>query len=174
MYWRYFRSIPMTWVGIGFMAPGVAVLALSLVFANWADLKGTERRVLPLSLFGLGSAFFFPGLLLFSRAMRELHRRVAALRDGARVHATVNSITHSNVTVNNRSYLHINWTWHGSDGERGEGRTPPLSPEHASRWRPGDQITAFRHPQIPFFAEADVYGFRSVVPAPRPRESRVL
>lgn len=171
MYWRYFRSIPMTWVGMGFLAPGIAVLVLAAWMTWWPDLKGSGRWVLPLAVFALGALFFTAGSIMFNRAMRELRVRVTALRDGSPVDATVNSITYSNVTVNNRSYLHVNWSWRTSGGEKGDGKTPPLSPEHAHRWRPGDRITAFRHPAIPYFAEADVYGFRSVVPPPRARAS---
>lgn len=161
----------MTWVGLGFLAPGVGVLAAAGVFAFAGNLKGSERLIIPLAISGLGMFFFIAGAVMFTRAIRELRIRVTALRDGSPVAARVESITYSNITVNNRAYMHLNWSWRAS-GAKGEGQTPPLSPEHANRWRRGDPITAFRHPANPRFAEADVYGFRSVVPASRPRDLR--
>ena len=125
----------------------------------WPVSTGAPSPWLSLVIGAMGLAFLVPAAYFFGRYLREILRRVTALKRGRYVVGVAGGTVASGVTGPNSRCL--TWSWPGEDGKRHTGKSIPVTKEYAAHWRKGDEIAVYIHPTDTSFAEADIFGYRS-------------
>ncbi len=151
------------WVGLIFTIVSTAILLGALVLAVAGG--SYETYLIPvLVMLALGAAFFIPGSIMFTVAVRGAARRLRIVQNGVRVNGTIVSIRDGSTTVTTQHhetrYQFVEYGWIGMDGQRHTARSSEAHPDTFNQFRGSEQIAVFMDAEHPAQAEIDLYGLR--------------
>jgi hypothetical protein len=156
VFWRYLKAGFWFWFGAVFALFGIIFFPIGLFLPS--------SEPVPRFLFlGIGGGCFWLGAYLVRRDVRDIARRVRALKAGQPFPGRVEGIVSAHMEINGHPRFYVAWSWQGPDGTIRHGKSPPLGRKRAHHWQKGGEIAVYADPANPENAEADVYGFRTRV-----------
>jgi hypothetical protein len=99
-----------------------------------------ERQILGWIFTPLGSLFAIAGALILWRAAAQRKLVEQLLREGARANAEVIGVAPMGLRLDRVDQWVVHYRYRDSIGRAHEGTSPPMAPEEAQRWKPGDRV----------------------------------